>query len=74
MAKNFYTKEELEDYLTTKLPPLDVNMVTSAYEMSENANQDRRMPDGSYFFDHISRVCGLIVYELEIHEADTIPA
>lgn len=69
-----YSKDDLEQALKDKVPPTDLTKIISAYEMSENAHHDHLIRDGSPYFGHISRVCGIIVEELSITDPDIITA
>ena len=69
-----YHKEELEKHLAGMISPFELAKVLSAYEISENAHLADRMPDYSRTFDHISRICRIIVVELGIIDNDIISA
>ena len=66
------SKNELEEYLSEKLAPFEITKVIGAYEMAENAHQDNILRDNTPYFEHITRVCRIIIEELKIYDADLI--
>lgn len=73
-ADTYLSKSELESLLSGKIDPVDVNKISSAYEMSENAHIDHTMDHGSPYFFHVTRVCKIIICELELYDTDVIIA
>lgn len=71
---NYLSKNELELYLKDKILPLDLIRVIDAYDMAENAHSNHFRKDGSSYFDHVTRVCKIIISELSIVEPDIIIA
>lgn len=69
---DFLTKEELQEIITKKINPDDISRIIGAYEMAETSQINQIAPDGSPKFYHTTRVCKLLLYELEIFEPDII--
>jgi len=69
---NFLHKAELESLLFSKISTLDLHRVLSGYEMSENANQKNINIGGKPLFHHLSRVCGILIKELEMYDPDLL--
>ena len=67
-----FDKKALTDSLQDKVTPFDLNNIISAYEMAYNAHANQKMKDGSTLFEHLSRVCQIIVTELNITDPDII--
>jgi len=69
---DYLTKEELEEIITKKINPDDISRILGAYEMAETSQLNQIAPDGSPNFYHTTRVCKLLLKELEIFEPDLI--
>jgi hypothetical protein len=69
-----FTIEELQNSLIDHVPSLELNKVSSAYEMSEETCTKHSMPNGSSFFYHTTRVARILVKELEILDSSIICA
>ncbi len=66
--------EEIQNSLIDHVPSLDLNKVSSAYEMCEETCSKHSMPDGSSFFFHTTRVAKILIKELGIRDAAIISA
>jgi (p)ppGpp synthase/HD superfamily hydrolase len=74
MGKKILTKEGLQEIISGKVTSLDVNKILSAWEMAENVHHEHYLVDGTKYMEHISRVCSIVVEEIEVFEPDIIIA
>jgi (p)ppGpp synthase/HD superfamily hydrolase len=72
--QTYLTKEELQNKIEDHLTPLHVNKVISAYEFSDNAFGEMKLPDGTPHFFHCTRVCKILIDELKISDPDLLSA
>jgi (p)ppGpp synthase/HD superfamily hydrolase len=72
--KEFLSKYELELLLGNRINAFELNQVISAYEMAEEAHQNIFSNDGKPSFYHVTRVCNIIISELNLIEPDIITA
>ena len=70
--ENYLKKAELEELLTDKLNPEDISKIIGAYEMAEEAQIGRLTPTGEPKFYHNTRVCRIILNELDINRPDML--
>lgn len=71
-SQSFLSKDELEQVLQNKVNPLEINRINSAYDMADWAYADKKAMDGSFYFFHVTRVCKILIYELNIYEPEMI--
>lgn len=71
-SRTYFSKEELEETLRDKVDPLEMNRIVSAYDMADMAYADKKSFNDSPYFFHTSRVCRILVVELDITEPDLI--
>lgn len=71
-SHSFLSKDELEQVLQNKVNPLEINRIISAYDMADWAYADKKAMDSSFYFFHVTRVCKILIYELNIYEAEMI--
>lgn len=71
-SNTFLSKEELEHVLQNKINPLDLNRIISAYDMADWAYGDKKTIDGSLYFFHVTRVCKILIYELNIYDSELL--
>lgn len=69
-----FTREELEATLSTRMNPIALNKVVSAYDISESVHGKQMRNDGSPYFFHCARVCQILACELMIDDADVLSA
>lgn len=72
--QTYLSKEELQKLIEDKLSPMQLNQVISAYEFSDNAFGDQKLPDGTPHFFHCTRVCKILIEEVAIYDADILSA
>ena len=72
--QTYLAKEDLQMKLEGKVGSLELNKIISAYEMADNAYNDMQLPDGTPHFFHCTRVCNIIISELELFDPDLICA
>ncbi len=66
------SKDELEARLREKVDVLDVHKVMSAYELAENVHEKQSRNDGTPYFYHSTRVCKILIDELECTDSDIL--
>jgi (p)ppGpp synthase/HD superfamily hydrolase len=71
-SRTYLSKEELESLINGKIEPLEINRILSAYYMADIAYSDKKSLNGSPYFFHTTRVCKILITELEIFEPDLI--
>jgi len=71
-SQTFLSKHELEQVLQNKVNPLEINRIMSAYDMADWAYSDKKAMDGSFYFFHVTRVCKILIYELNIIEPEML--
>ncbi len=71
-SQTFLSKDELEQVLHNKVNLLEINRIMSAYDMADRAYADKKAMDGSFYFFHVTRVCKILIYELNIFEPEMI--
>lgn len=71
---SFFSLQEIEKALIDKVPCLELNKISSAYELSEKTCSQHAMPDGSNFFYHTARVAEILIKELQVFDASLICA
>lgn len=69
---DYLSKNQLEDILAERVQPEDLNKILGAYEMAEEANSGETIPGGIPKFYHTTRVCRILLNELNINEPDLI--
>jgi (p)ppGpp synthase/HD superfamily hydrolase len=72
--QTYLTKEDLQNMIEDKVTPLQLNQVISAYEFSDNAFGDQKLPDGTPHFFHCTRVCQILIEETKIYDPDILTA
>lgn len=73
--ETWFTKPELETRLVSfNFDPIQTNKVISAYEIAEHVHQHQMRNDGTPYFYHSSRVCRIIVDELNCTDEDVLSA
>ncbi len=72
--QTFLGKDELFERIVKTFEPTLVNKIISAYELAETAYHNQYRADTMPVFYHITRVCKIILDELEINEPDVIIA
>lgn len=72
--ESYLSRQEIEKRLIDKVLPVDLNRIISAYEMAENAHTNHRDQDGIPIFFHVTRVCRILIDELQIYDADLLIA
>lgn len=70
----YLKKEDLEDLLMDKVTSIDLNLILSAYEMSENLCAKHLLPLGTDFFYHATRIVKILTEELNIFDPEIITA
>ncbi|GAB1371680.1 hypothetical protein MASR1M45_17420 [Candidatus Kapaibacterium sp.] len=73
-SRTFFSKDEIENAIAGKIEPLEINRILSAYDMSDMAFSDKMSLNGTPYFFHTTRVCKIIIQELEIFDSDLIIA
>ena len=71
---DFMTRNELLALLSNKLGPTEINSVLAAYDMSESAYEAFTSVDGNPLFFHTTRVCRIILAELELFDHEILIA
>lgn len=69
---SFLSARELETRLSTKVDPLSLTRILDAYEMARSVHEFQVRNDGSPYFHHSTRVCKILLDELEIYDADVL--
>lgn len=72
--QTFFSKDELFEKISGIFEPEIVTRVISAYELAEIAYQNKYRSDTMPVFFHITRVCKIILDELEINDPDIVIA
>ncbi|MCS6809276.1 MAG: HD domain-containing protein [Bacteroidota bacterium] len=72
--RTFLAKDELEARLRDAMDILDLHKVLSAYELAESVHESIIRNDGTPFFYHSTRVCKILIDELECFDADVLSA
>ncbi len=72
--QTFLGKDELFERISKTFEPTIVTKIISAYELAENAYNNKYRADNMPVFYHITRVCKIILDELNINEPDVIIA
>ncbi len=70
----FLSQKELKSLLEDKISPWELNTVISAYEVAENAYEGYPNIDGTPFFFHPTRVCSILINELNNHDHNILTA
>ncbi len=70
--KTYYSREDLLADLIGKIDALDLNKIESAYEMADNALFDKLLNDGTSLFFHSTRVCKILIRELNQIEPELL--
>ncbi len=68
------TKNELVATLKDRVNPVELNKAVSAYELAESVHEPLIRNDGSSYFFHITRVCRILLDELNIYDTDVLCA
>jgi (p)ppGpp synthase/HD superfamily hydrolase len=68
------SKDELEARLRDKVDVLDVHKVMSAFELAESVHEPQSRNDGTPYFYHSTRVCKILLDELECYDSDILCA
>jgi (p)ppGpp synthase/HD superfamily hydrolase len=71
---SYYSLEEIEKDLFERVECLDMNKISSAYDISEKTCSKHSMPGGSNFFYHATRVVEILIKELKIYDSELISA
>lgn len=72
--QTFLSKAELEARLTGRVELGDVNKIMSAYELAESVHEKQTRNDGTPYFYHSTRVCKILIDELQCFDADILCA
>jgi (p)ppGpp synthase/HD superfamily hydrolase len=72
--RTFLAKWELESRLQDKIDVLDLHKLSSAYELAESVHEPIMRNDSTPYFYHSSRVCKILIDELEIYDVDILAA
>jgi (p)ppGpp synthase/HD superfamily hydrolase len=72
--RTMLSKDELEARLRDKVDVLDVHKVMSAYELAESVHEPQTRNDGTPYFYHSTRVCKILMDELECYDSDILCA
>lgn len=73
--QTFLSKQELETRLQGyNFDPTQTNKVVSAYEIAEHVHNHQMRNDGTPYFYHCSRVCRILLDELNITDEDILSA
>ncbi len=72
--RTFLSKAELEARLRDYVDVLDLHKVISAYELAESVHEPIVRNDGTPFFYHSTRVCKILIDELECFDVDVLSA
>jgi guanosine-3',5'-bis(diphosphate) 3'-pyrophosphohydrolase len=72
--RTFLAKWELEARLQDKVDVLDVHKIISAYELAESVHEPIMRNDATPYFYHSSRVCKILMDELEVYDVDILAA
>ncbi len=70
----FLSRTELIDTLKARINPVELTQIESAYELAENVHAPLDRKDGSPYFYHITRVCAILLSELNIVDTDALCA
>jgi (p)ppGpp synthase/HD superfamily hydrolase len=70
--KKFYSLDQITSALQGKVNCFDINKIVSAYEMMQEVYENRCENDGIPYFHHSTRVCGIILDELNLYDTDLI--
>ncbi len=68
----YYSLEKITDFLKGKINCLEVNKISAAYEMMQEVYENRCGQDGIPYFNHSTRVCGILIDELNLYDTDVI--
>lgn len=71
-SRTYLSREDLETAMVGKISPVEINRILSAYHMADIAFADKKSLNGSPYFFHTSRVCSILLLELNIIEPDLI--
>lgn len=71
-SRTYLSKEELQQLLVSHVDLLEINRILSAYDMADMAYAEKKSLNGSPYFFHTSRVCKILVFELNIYEPDML--
>lgn len=66
------TKQELEARLHDHASLMDLNKILSAYELAESVHEEQKRNDDTPYFYHSSRVCKIIIDELQCYDVDIL--
>jgi (p)ppGpp synthase/HD superfamily hydrolase len=72
--RTFLSKSELRDKLMDTIGAVELNRISSAYEMAENVHQFQVRNDGTPYFWHVTRVTRIVLDELGIRDPDMLIA
>jgi (p)ppGpp synthase/HD superfamily hydrolase len=70
----FFSKDELLESLKSNVNPVEINRIIDAYDMSDQAYGDKKTLNGAPYFFHTTRVCKILVNELNIFDSELIIA
>jgi (p)ppGpp synthase/HD superfamily hydrolase len=73
-SRTYYSKEDMELSLKVKVDALELHRILSAYDMADYAYAEKKSLNGSPYFFHTTRVCKILVEEINIFEPDLIIA
>lgn len=72
--QTFLSKQELEFRLRDKVDVLDLHKTLSAYELAESVHERLTRNDGTPYFYHSSRVCKILIDEVDCYDVDVLCA
>lgn len=72
--QTYLTREDLEKSLEKHTDPIALNKVISAYEMADNVYADEKLSDGTPIFFHSSRVCKILIDEVQVFDIELLCA
>jgi (p)ppGpp synthase/HD superfamily hydrolase len=70
----FFSKDELLESLKIHINPVIINRIIDAYDMADQAYGDKKTLNGDPYFFHTTRVCKILVTELNIFDSELIIA
>jgi (p)ppGpp synthase/HD superfamily hydrolase len=70
--RTYLSRQALVGRIIDSLSPVDMNLVLSAYEMSEHIHEFQKSLDGAPYFWHITRVTKILIDELHIIDSELI--
>jgi (p)ppGpp synthase/HD superfamily hydrolase len=72
--QTYLSRQALVARIIDSLSPVDMNLVISAYEMSDHIHEFQKSLDGTPYFWHVTRVTRIIIDEIHIIDPEIICA